>query len=286
MPTPFALMLNPKNGAFVACAGHGEYYSIYLVGSGVPEEPIGESYTEDQMGDFRRIHAPRGVKEKGQGYGLMLYAGTSLGAAMESGIEGVYSIPGQPNRSRDADRMWDSLIRNDLADREGGDSYESTTDHCEQVRNGEIEDFDGEGHRARVLADEVCQEVAVEVEGSATDTLQAARVLKEGFVVHYDDGVEDDQRPPGDLLARVRVPNVETLNVLVPIFKEHYDEADYAAFMSRSDVVELLGQQRLPGVAGLSAYQHFGADVPKRRVPLPPLSQRSQKLLTRWKDAL
>jgi len=283
-----AMLLNPKNGRAVEVRALSDRKPcIYLVGADDDEEAIGCSslvqshpVTIDRD-EYVRIHTPGGVGQRGEGYGLMLYAGSALAARATRGRAGVFSIPG--DRSEAAETIWSKMVEKGLAS-EGftylEDEREDEQEHCFPIsdRNRELDDG------GWVASDTVCGQVTVVYSSTETEVtyINADTVLSEPFVIAYfgDEEEEDHERPPVDFLVRARVDTAEGAKRLYQILRDNYSEEAAAAFMSRPDIAELFGQQRL-----LGGYRRaLGQLGVTRPVPLPPISRETRQLIAKYRD--
>lgn len=284
-------LLNPKKNAFALIEVFNmgdENFQIRLAGD--PDmNYIGRSYVRSGWGgpgdEYKRIDTPSGVTTRKVGLGLMLYAGTAIGVTIKyKGAAGVYSTTGE--RSDSAERFWQSAIKSGLAT-EDDSSYSDTGEHCETIRHEEY----GEG--GRITSDEVCGSVDVEYDRSLS-LLSAESVYDSGMVVHTADKNARFTRPPDDLLA-VGDPgkDAELAWRLGEVIGQR-DKDMQRSYLSRPDVqdvistddrlfaqlLEMFGQTRLPGVAGLGGAGRHRI----RQLPLPPLSSASRNLVARFAD--
>lgn len=298
MASPFIIMLNPKTLELVQVfkqARGSAGYRMSLLSN--PRVCIANCWTDGtetvtaRGDDYVRVHSagacgPRdaadfmpldGVSDgyKGKGYGMLVYAAAAVGSKSRR-FDGVFSPKGGPNhnRSRDADKLWESMVDKGLSEEEeveGDDEEEEDTrEHCESIPSGTYADRDDEWY---ITDDEVCGQVNVvrSTPGSfEVNLLKSETVLEQPFVLWSDDGEEVDG-PPGDLLVRVHVADPKTASAVLNLLRK-YEDGDQLvqAFMGRAEVAALFGQQQL-----------FG---PQRRVGLPPISRATRDLLDLFDD--
>ena len=270
--TPVAVFVNPKTFELcVVTRYRGNSYRIGLVSK--LDEYIGDCYTAESGGpddSYLRIHSPSGLDHeyRGKAYGMLLYCGAAIGVDVDEQAQGVFSVEGM--RSRDADRLWNSMVKSNLAER--SDPRDDSTNHCESVSDSDT------GDGGRITDDEVCGDVHVEYPGS--DVLVAGVVRREDFFFADGNDLVNDQLPI-DLVLRVRVGTREAAERYAEVLRNVFGSSVAQRYLQTAHVLELFGQGRLPGVRGLGSLSAlFGADP-----MLPPLSARTAKLMRRFADA-
>jgi hypothetical protein len=306
-----AIMLNPKTLEPCEIRYVGTRPSVFLLGD---NERICKSWFDpDEQGPgdrYVRIHSAGafndgkfGTDVKGKGYGLLLYCGSALIAQQEfEDCDGVCSNPN--NRTGEADDHWRSLRKTGLAVQHEGDldyddpeEHETTMDDfCVRIPDDDryVDDADGEGNSGYVTDREVCGTVDVTVsiprERNAYDTLDADDVVNKTRLVlalaDADEETEEDVEKkllPTDALLNVKITSFEMAKRYAKVLEVATGDMDVVnAFMSRADVMELLGQQRLPGInalGGIAALRARGLSALGRPATKVPAMSASSKAL-------
>jgi hypothetical protein len=294
---PFALMINPKTLDLVEMYRSPSHnYRLGFLGK--PESCIANAYTAEDADldgqSYVRIHSPGtcenpadfsvgGVNPEYQGdkYGLLLYAGVAVDAYLNRDYKGVFSQEG--TRSRDADKLWSGLVKHGTAhDVEGHlateEEVENTDQFCCEVEAPGQAWFDVRRNGSKVYRKEICENLdyteMVESDDAGTfQVIKGEEMLDSGFVLWASNLEDDAQTAPVDLAVRAKVKDKDGALRLGQILRDKYGETAYLSFMGRTDIRELFGQHRLPGISGT-------AKPPE----LPPLSDRSKRLIALFDD--
>lgn len=167
-----------------------KYVTLALAGAQKPTVFGGvyfDKYETDSSrgGDYYRQHGGPGARVQRTGLGAALYPGSALACAMTSGTPGTFSprTGSNHNRTREADKLWDSMVDSGLAETESGgsDTETSSQEHCVHVNGDTITGFDANGDEVEgtITSDEVCGEVDYEYDSSVEeDFLDSETIFK------------------------------------------------------------------------------------------------------------
>lgn len=193
----FGIIVNPKSGVpFHVTKEHGGSYIRIRAQDG---RSIGDGYLDDGDSDYSRVaeatgcprtHTPGGVRERGGGYGTVLYSALALWAHAGLGETCVSSAGDwSGGRSSSARHWWDAAVDRGFAERvqhsitTDGEEWEESIDALDMVneltygQRGRLGIPDGDIHRTRPHEVEVTGQGEESTEEVGADVLHIESVM-------------------------------------------------------------------------------------------------------------